>query len=259
MRLEAWTPALGQQEILDKCIGLLHRNATDPETALYVIDNGSKNALDSAHAFVIRNEENRGMVGSLNQAVEHSTADVIVYLHSDMYLYEEGWDRKIIHAFKSDPKLAALGVVGAEVAEADGGRSRVWCSFRDWPIHGSHPRKEITPVALLDGCLMAFRRSVLQETNLDALEENGYLFSYDKDLTLTLTMDSHRVAVIDLDCQHIGGQTSCREEFNDTLKSQGLNLDDMYKESERRYIEKWKPCFPVAVMQDWTVHVGRRS
>lgn len=256
--LAVYIPALGQQETLNETLRLLATNAHAHWLEMYVIDNASKEPLKSKFAKIIRNEENRGMVGSLRQAVEHSTAEVIVYLHSDMYIYEENWDREVLAAFEADPKLAALGVVGAKQADANGGRSQVVCAFRDAEKHGSRPKQMVTPVALLDGCFMAFRRDHIKDLDWDGFESNGYLFSYDKDLTLSLTMASLHVAVINLESEHLGGQTSCREEFNDTLKSKGSDLDAMYRESERRYIEKWKQALPVSVTQDYVVHVGKR-
>lgn len=257
MTLSVYIPAIGQQETLDKTLRFLAKNA-HAWVEMWVIDNGSKEPLRSRFAKIIRNEENRGMVGSLKQAVEHSTADIIVFLHSDMFIYEENWDREVLAAFESDPKLAALGVVGAKQADTNGGRSQVVCAFVDAEKHGSRPKQMVTPVALLDGCFMAFRRDSIKDLDWDAFESNGYLFSYDKDLTLSLTMASQHVAVINLDSEHLGGQTSCREEFNDTLRKNGSDLNEMYRESERRYIEKWKNAFPVRVTDDYVVHAGKK-
>jgi glycosyltransferase involved in cell wall biosynthesis len=256
MSISVYCPALGQQALLAKCISLLHANQHNIDTKLFVIDNGSQIPLTSHYAEVIRNEENKGMVGSLRQAVEHTDAEVIVYLHSDMFIHEEGWDRQIAVAFEADHQLAALGVVGAIQADADGGRSGVVCAFRDGEKHGKLPEKKITPVALLDGCFCAYRTSFLRELDFDQFEENGYFF-YDKDISLTLTMKSLHVAVIDLDCVHIGGQTSCREEFTDSLASKGENHGTIYATSENRYLRKWGKALPVRVTPEYVVHVGR--
>jgi glycosyltransferase involved in cell wall biosynthesis len=256
MKLAVYCPAIGQQETLNETLRLLATNAPD-WVEMWVIDNASKEPLQSKFAKVIRNEENRGMVGSLRQAVEHSTADIIAYLHSDMYIHEENWDREVLAAFEADPKLAALGVVGAKQADANGGRSQVVCAFRDAEKHGSRPKQMVTPVALLDGCFCAYRRSVLQETDFDQFESNGYFF-YDKDISISLTMASHHVAVINLDCEHLGGTTSCRPEFTETLHATGDTHDSIYERSERRYLQKWKDALPVRVTDDYVVHAGRR-
>jgi glycosyltransferase involved in cell wall biosynthesis len=258
MTLDVFIPAIGQQELLDQTIQHLVDNDVLDSTWYYVIDNGSKTPLQSEIADVIRNEENLGMVGSLRQAMEYSDAEILIYLHSDMLIFEPGWDTQLIEAFESDPKLAALGVVGAVQADSNGGRSGTVCAFRDGHLHGSKPSQHITPVALLDGCFMALRRAYLENFDWDTLEENGYLFSYDKGLTLALTMQSLHVGVIDFDSQHLGGRTSCQTEFHDTLKEKGSDLDSMYRDSERRYIERWKDTLPVRVRSDWHVDVGVR-
>lgn len=243
--------------MLDRTLELVVKNAkTNPRCV--VIDNGSKFPLRSSLSKVIRNDDNLGMIGSLVQARENCEADIMVFMHSDMEIYEEGWDVKVIRAFEKDGKLAALGAVGAVQADSNGGRSGTVCAFRDGHLHGTKPNQEVTPVALLDGCWMAFNTGHLEHLDLDQFESNGYLFSYDKDLTLSLAMESLHVGVIDIDCQHIGGQTSCREEFNESLEKKGQNLDEMYRHSEQRYINKWKPCFPVRVRSDWHVDVGAR-
>lgn len=257
MKVSAYIPALGQQEILDECVELLATNSTLSDTKLFVIDNASKTPLKSQYAFIIRNEENAGMVGSLRQAVQHSDADVLCYLHSDMFIFEPGWDAQILQAFEADPKLGMLGVVGAEVAEANGGRSLVHCAFRDWVKHGHKPTKKITPVAILDGCCLIMRRELLLTGDLldETLPSHHF---YDKSLSLAFTMASHRVGVIDLDCAHISGQTSCRPEYQDWAQKNHGGDDMIYHRAEQHYLNKWGPCFPVRVMPDWTVHVGRK-
>jgi len=256
MKIDVFIPAIGQEGLLNKTLGLLYKNSTH-DTGFYVIDNASKEPLEAIGATVIRNEENLGMVGSLRQAVEYSEAEILVYLHSDFFLYESGWDTKLVAAFEADPKLAVLGVVGAPRADKNGGRSGTVCAFRNAHEHGSRPTQHITPVALLDGCFGAYRRAFLENIDWEEFEENGYYF-YDKDISLTLTMQALHVGVINFDCEHLGGQTSCRPEFSNTLTEKGESHDTIYDRSEKRYLAKWGHVLPVAVRNDWHVDVGIR-
>lgn len=257
LSVATYTPALGQQSLVDDSLELLLDNAVLRETSFHIIDNASKEPITSPFAAVIRNEENKGMVGTLRQAREHCTAEILVYLHSDMFIYHEGWDREIATAFENDPKLGLLGVVGAEWATKDGGRALVHCAFRDWVSHGHKPTKMITPVAILDGCFCAFRKSMMEELDIPEVYGDGNeFFFYDKELSLTCTMASWRVGVINLDCQHLGGSTSCGPEFIDSLADKGTSHDEMYQRSEQRYLNKWKDQFTVKVAKDWTVHVS---
>lgn len=258
--LAVYVPAIGQNELLNSVLRELWDHSThDPDlTASFVIDNASKEPIKTRYAEVIRNEENLGMVGSLQQAVEHSNAEILVYMHSDMYIYENGWDSKLVDAFRDDPKLGALGVVGAPSADANGGRGGTICAFRNGEIHGAKPTQFITPAALLDGCFVAYRRAFLENIDWESFEDNGYYF-YDKDISLTLTMQSRHVGVVNFDCDHLGGQTSCRPEFNETLVARKENHDFIYARSENRYLEKWKAVLPVKVRSDWHVDVGVKS
>lgn len=261
MTLDVYIPAIGQKELLYKCIAFLHASS-EADADFTIIDNGSKEPLFShsslRHVRGIRNEENLGMVASLQQAVDDSEADILVYMHSDMFIFEPGWDRKIIESFEADPKLACLGVVGAVQADANGGRTGTVCAFRDWQNHGSKPTQKVTPVALLDGCFFATRRQVLVDLNLPDTDWPTHHF-YDKDLSLSLTMASQRVGVIDLDCEHRGGETSCRPEYQEWANQKHGGDREIYLKAEARYINKWKPCFPVFVDPSWVVHVGRKS
>lgn len=258
MTLQVFIPAIGQQEVLDQTLSLLAKNAHG-WVDMTVIDNASLTPIVSKFAKIIRNEENKGMVGSLAQARSLCTADILVYLHSDMLIHEPEWDTKLLQAFEEDDLLGLLGVVGANKADEDGGRSGTVCAFRNWQDHGHRPATPVTPVAILDGCFMAFRKSMMDELDLPEVygDGNEYFF-YDKELSLSVTMASWRVGVIDLESEHLGGQTSCSEEFTKTVHADLQTHDTMYARSERRYIDKWEKCFPVRVLSDWTVHVGRK-
>lgn len=260
--ITVYIPAIGQQEYLDQALSLMIQNSDRDDTKFVVIDNGSKEPLKSYfdQVEIIRNEENVGMLASLQQARDHCTSEILIMTHSDMMIYEKGWDDMIAFAFHLDPKLGLLGLAGARVATPDGGRAETYTSFRSWEAHGKKtPYASIIPCALLDGCFMAFRKLAMIDTNIPTRTDvNGYLFLYDKGQSLRMTMASWHVGVIGIESEHFGGLTSCREEFNDTLRKKNTHLDEMYRESEALYINEWRECFPVRVSDDWTVHVGRK-
>lgn len=257
MTLAVFIPALGQQEVLDQTLSLLAKNAHG-WVDMTVIDNASLTPIVSKFAKIIRNEENKGMVGSLAQARSLCTADILVYLHSDMLIHEPEWDTKLLQAFEEDPKLGLLGVVGAATADKNGGRSNVYCAFRDYKPHGAKPTKFITPAALLDGCALIFRKSMMDELNMpDVYGDGNEFYFYDKEISLTATMASWRVGTVNLDCDHLGGRTSLSQEFVEKIQSDLQTHDTMYQRSESRYLAKWKDVLPVHVAADWTVHVGR--
>jgi len=97
-------------------------------------------------------------------------AEIIAYLHSDLYMLEKGWDTRIIDAF-SDAQTAVVGVVGARNLGTEDiyrtpydfrqlARGDVWSNLTDWSSHG---KQEVgsRQVAVIDSCAVFVRRSVL--------------------------------------------------------------------------------------------------
>lgn len=254
MRIDYWIPAIGQNEMLQSCVDELRLNQQHGDTEIHVIDNGSIPPLIVKDAIMHREEDNLGMIESLARAMELSHSEILCYAHSDFFIHEFGWDSKIVQAFTKDPKLGLVGTVGARVAESDGGRSEVICSFRDGSAHGTPTPPGIHSVAILDGCAMFFRRSELDRIGIDRGFQIHHF--YDKAFSLEFTLRGSRVGVIQLDCDHRGGQTSCRPDYQ-KWASLRTGSDDgdlaIYRDSERRYLEKYRRDLPVRVTPDWKV------
>jgi GT2 family glycosyltransferase len=258
MTIDYFLPAIGQQELLDRCVGHLVENMRGTHAEVHVIDNGSSPPLqvDRRFASLHRMESNLGMVEGLAFAMRESLADILVYSHTDFLIYEAGWDVKLSKFFYDDEQLGLIGAVGARVAAANGGREEVFCSFRDGHLHGWPTPPGIHPVALLDGCFMAFRRSHLDRIGIDRSFSPHHF--YDKDWSLSFVLNGARVAVIDLDCEHLGGQTSCRPEYQRWANAKEPQGGDQafYLANERRYIAKYTDKFPVRVHADWSFTTG---
>jgi hypothetical protein len=255
MTIDYVLPAIGQQELLNRCLHHLLTNAEGwPE--FYVIDNGSEPPLALSNDYdakVCRQETNLGMIESLAFAMSISHADILVYSHTDFLIYERGWDWKLKHYFEADDKLGLIGAVGARVAAENGGREEVFCSFRDGEKHGIKTPQGIHAVALLDGCFMAFRRRDLDRIGIDRSFSPHHF--YDKDWSLSFALNGARVGVIDLDCEHLGGQTSCRPDYQEWANAKDPKGGDrsFYLANEQRYIAKHQDVFPVRVNEEWSV------
>lgn len=261
MTIDYFIPAIGQQELLDRCVHELVSGATG-FTRVHIIDNGSERPLlkhDGGgckqcffNSSIHRLENNLGMIESLAYAMENCMADILVYSHSDFFIHEQGWDDKLRRFFLDDPKLGLIGAVGARVAAANGGREEVFCSFRNGHEHGMQTPAGLHPAAILDGCFMAFRRRDLDRIGIDRTFSPHHF--YDKDWSLTFTLAGARVGVMDLDCEHLGGQTSCRPQYQEWAYKNAVNGDQsFYDRNEAKYIGKHKDVFPVRVNADWSV------
>lgn len=261
MTIDYFLPAIGNQALLDECLFHLCRNLDNfGSTSLHIIDNGSAGPLVidpvvRQYCTLHRQEENLGMIESLVFAMRNSTADVLVYSHTDFFIYEAGFDSTIAAYFEADDRLGLIGAVGAAVAAANGGREDVLCSFIDGHRHGVKTPPGIHPAAILDGCFMVFRRRDLDRVGIDRSFKPHHF--YDKDWSLGFTLAGVRVGVMSLYCQHRGGQTSCRPEYQQMADAKGGD-HSFYLENEAKYIAKHAPDFPVRVNPDWTVERNAR-
>lgn len=252
MRIDYFIPAIGQQEMLQDCIDELRKNQQHGDTEIHVIDNGSNPPLEIRDAKVHRFEDNLGMIESLVAAKRLSNAEILGFAHSDFFIHEFGWDSRLVQAFSSDPKLGLVGAVGARIAALNGGRAEVYCSFtRDGEVHGYQTPPGVHPAVLLDGCMMVFRRTVLDALNIPDTRFRTHHF-YDRDWSLQTAVGGWKVGAICLDCDHLGGQTACRDDFQKWINERG-GEQKMYEENEALYLNKWKHVLPVSVDSKWTV------
>src|SRR5690348_7795162 len=116
MKLSLCIPVMNQLEDTKANWGLHVEMLGDKENSpeLVVIDNGStdgtKEFLEQfifphfkEHKYV-RNEENIGVVKSMNQCISESTGDIIAILHNDVSVYEDAWDERVLKLFEDHPK-----------------------------------------------------------------------------------------------------------------------------------------------------------
>lgn len=252
-------PHINKPELLEKCLKLYAETCDKSLTRVLVIDNGSDEPLkNDIYGDIIRFEDNLGMIQSLEVAKQHSTAEILIYTHSDMFYYEKGWDHKVMEAFRKDEKLGLLGTVGGMEASPDGGRGSMYCSFRNGHLHGTQTPEGVHYVALLDGCSLMFRRTALDSFEIDKTFFPHHF--YDKDWCLEVLTRGWRVGVIAMDCEHLGGQitiggqkyqgwaTDYLKKHNIQTKETGDNY--FYQQNEKRYMEKWRSLLPIMVAKD---------
>lgn len=256
MRIDYFIPAIGQPELLDECLSKLRANQQHGDTEIHVIDNGSQIPLVNDKAKIWRQEQNLGMIESLVFSKQHSNAEILIYAHSDFLIHEFGWDSRVVQAFIKDPKLGLLGTVGGTVAAANGGRENVFCSFRDGFVHGHQTPSGVHPAVMLDGCWMAFRRAALDRAKIPDVSYKFHHF-YDRDWCIAIAADHWRTGVISLDCEHLGGRTSCQSECQEDFARHG-GEQKIYNENEALYLAKWAHLLPISVDRNWRVHFHKR-
>src|SRR5574343_352132 len=105
-----------------KGIVALLKNNMEPTTELMVIDNGSTDPIEDfflkylkpKRLNYIRNEENIGMIRTMQQAYENCDTDILIVVHNDVFIYDHWFDQRVIAEFEKDPKIGIIGAFGSQ-------------------------------------------------------------------------------------------------------------------------------------------------
>lgn len=115
--------------------------------------------------------DDAGFLTKCDRAWRESQATVIGYLHSDLFIHQFDWDKRVLQEF-TKPDVAVVGFVGAtRLAHEDIykvpydyrqlARADVWSNLTDWSSHGGHETGS-REVAVIDSCAVFVRRDLLQ-------------------------------------------------------------------------------------------------
>lgn len=274
-------PVLNQIPLARTAIGFARMNLSEDSNAeLIIIDNGSKTpfapqVLPAEQEIIIRHEDTIGVYPTFWDALTDATGDVIAYLHSDLIVSEKDWDKRVLKAFEDDPELGMIGFIGSSEIDAAGGRGYKTTSnfqgdtyydndglghVKDWHgspahIHG-FTNRGFTNAAVVDGCAMIFRRSVLE--SIPQRPDFPPHHFYDRLLSCEVRERGYKVGVLGIACDHISGQTVCNELAYhyfamDWCKAHNVEIPDgnhdtaLYKEAERQFLKEYrdeKPFVP---------------
>lgn len=243
MKLSVVISVHNQQPLAVTCFKHIRDNVEylGYETEFIIIDNGSTQAIredDFLGATVVRNEKNIGVYPTFKQGFEVAKGDIVAFFHSDLVIYEKGWNNRVIQAFKENPALGLLGFVGSNEIDLNGGRgggtmsnfqgNTITDGARSWTGSPAHAHgKTITQFfrgAVVDGCAMIIHRS--------AWERIGYRENfpphhfYDRLISTQMLEAGYWVGVLGIACDHISGQT--------------VNQEQGYADMGEEWIEKKK-------------------
>ena len=111
-----------------------------------------------------------GFLTKCDRAWRETDAKVIGYLHSDLFIHEPSWDRRVMAEF-TKPDVGVVGFVGATRLGRDDlyktpydfrqlARGGVWSNLTDWRSHGQREERS-RRVAVVDSCAVFVRRELL--------------------------------------------------------------------------------------------------
>jgi len=159
--------------------------------------------------------EDAGFLVKCNKAWRETDATVIGYLHSDLYILEKDWDRRVLEQF-DDPRVAVVGFVGAiGLAHEDIykipydyvqlARNGVFSNLTDWEVHGGR-EMDTRRVAVIDSCAVFVQREFLARCGgwPVATYPNS---SHCSDLWICCMAHRYRLGVrmVGIACSHRGG------------------------------------------------------
>ncbi len=126
-RVSLLLPNRNNEPALDIVLERLATNTTYPDFELIAVDDGSTDASrdvlrrwrDSGRfdRFTLLECEHRGVVATLNTALEHASGEIMVQLDADASIETRGWLERMVGFYRSDERI---GVVCGRVIMDDG-------------------------------------------------------------------------------------------------------------------------------------------
>lgn len=276
MRLTLSLPVMNQLNDTKSALGTFRYNTSENSEWL-VIDNGSTDKYEDfllhylrpRRLNYVRNEENIGLVKTMQQAYENCETEILALSHNDVFVYEKDWDQRIIAYFEKMPDLGAIGFFGAQGCGPKGERIQdvpspgVMSGFSNMleaEIHGFRLQEDWKPAAIFDGFMMIFRMEMLKKGNgFDT--QYIYHHIYDRDASLESLRRGYKNIVVNVPCHHIGGITANRAEYqewiNKKITTPDFSADKLtHDTNSETFAEKFKDVLPLYVENDFSYRTG---
>lgn len=265
MNLTVVVLAAHNPEMTERARLFAESNATHPQTRVVVFDNGvGEGELGTG--------ENVGNYPVFRELAE-SDLGFVLLIHNDLYIYERGYDRRILDAFREDDRLGLVGFVGSGAYCFSGGRGGgVWMNFQGvdergshYSVHGGDGYSGFRPAAVLDGCALAFRTEALRDVG-HRPDFPPHHF-YDRLLCCQMLEAGWHVGYLGVACDHLNGQTANVYAGYKSLAEQwvaehrctrtGQPDHDVYLEAEHQFLSEYRDAkrfIPLRVGPDHTIY-----
>ena len=261
-------PYLNQLNDTKGPMGCLRHN-TSETTEWLIIDNGSTEKIEQfflrylrpKRMNFIRNEENIGMLKTMQQGYENADTDIIAFLHNDVFIFERDWDKRILSYFEQQLDLGGIGLFGAQGCGLIGERIQDvpspdvmagMSNMLEAEIHGMRMAEPWRNVAIFDGFAMIFRKEALKKSNgFD--QRYHYHHLYDRDASLEVLKNGYRNIVVDIPCHHLSGLTANRTDYQEWINKKTNRPDgDKWTHDDNSVIfkNKWADMLPLYVEND---------
>jgi GT2 family glycosyltransferase len=212
------------------------------ETEIIIIDNGSdvmmpedvaEEELPIGMATGIRNEKNTGNYPLFKQGLGLAQGHIVAFLHSDVFVYQKGWDTAVRAQFAGHPELGLMGFIGSTELDNWGGRGMGTVSnmqgrtvnndrVGQWKgsqgsVHGKVSSGMTIDGSVVDGCVMIFSKEVLARIGFK--DEYPPHHFYDRLMSAQVIELGYKVGILGIEFDHVSGQTAnTQQKYQDTAK-----------------------------------------
>lgn len=258
-------PVMNAHEITDQAIDALLDNASG-DVEIYVVDNASDVPYSDndrpkyKNVHIIRNDVNVAGFGALLQVLPVSSNDIILWMHNDVLIHEQGYDTRILAEFANDDKLAIAGFFGAYGVADNGGRigSMGNMQGKEWGtpqhLHGDVLTGSY-PAVVFDALAMIINRPLFYQANLPINEIPPHHWN-DRILPLLFVLQGYHALTIGIAFDHKGGVSSLGDKYRELAerwsREQNVAFEQnwdytFYHRGEQLFRELGKGQFPVIV------------
>jgi GT2 family glycosyltransferase len=290
MKLSIVVPVLNQHELAKVALEETLRNLDlSIPTEVVIIDNGSDELFQFNYFVgitrmhndgnlsirVVRNEKSIGVYPTFKQGMAETTGDIVAFFHSDVVVWEKGWNARLLQPFESSPNLGLVGFIGSNEIDSNGGRGGGTTSnFQGKTLSGAmsetgiqnhwigspaeaHGKRShgFSQAAVVDGCVMVLNRQAWERIgSRDNFPPHHF---YDRLISTQMLEAGFMVGVLGIAFDHISGQTVNREREYQVMAHkwlsgchgpfyglpfvEGFNYDlPMYATAERMWLEEYR-------------------
>ena len=183
--------------------------------------------------------EGRTILGAYQEIYETTGNDVIGYLHDDLQILEQDWDKRTMDEFND----SRVGIVGWGGATGHGskdlytspyhlpnlGRRNFMSNMRTAEAHGQR-FSGTCEVAVIDGFSLFVRRIILDRIGgWKALAPATY-YLYTEALCCEARRQGFKIKLVGVACDHLGGKTSTTANITDDFQAAHKWLYDNYRD-----------------------------
>lgn len=248
---------------------------TSEDVEWCVVDNGStdkveqyvRNYIKPKKLNFIRFEENIGLMETNKLAYEQCQTDLLMLLHTDCFIFEKDWDKRVRGYFDEIPKLGIAGFFGAQGCLPNGGRLQDvqlqgqmsgLSNMLEAEIHGMRMKEDWRACAIFDSFAMILSMEMLR-TGRGFDNQYKWHHYYDRDISLESLRRGFKNIVVNVPNHHIGGLTGESAQYqNWLLKQTGSMLEDgkFHNANKALFEKKWEAVLPLYVQDDFSFREG---